>query len=186
MIKADIKEFDKALRQFTSKIKKFQKSMENGLEELKTNSLDILNDGINEAFQDYYNYQDEDKTLDQYKGDIEVNENKDGNNFSFEFNIGKNSKIPTKNGELVNAFYFLCYGYGYIGEFNSLSSSSVVNWDYDINNHGEEGWNYKSSDGTYKWSNGILGYDFVTPVYENMRLNGYNIVINSIMKGIKK
>ena len=186
MIKFDTKELDQAFKSLNKKINDLKKSISNGFKEIEDKSTKLLNTNINNAYQDYYDYQDNDTSLDGYKNDIIINKKDSNNEFEIEYNIGSNSLVATKNNNIVNIYYFLCFGYGYVGEYNSLVSSSTFNWDYDINEHGEEGWNYLSVDGIYKHTMGIIGYDFITPINVFFTSQAKNIIIENIEKGIKK
>lgn len=47
------------------------------------------------------------------------------------------------------------YGIGFTGSFTEGVKST--DWEYDINNHGEEGWYYQDKDGNFHWTNGFEG-----------------------------
>lgn len=47
------------------------------------------------------------------------------------------------------------YGIGFTGM--ETPQESVENWEYDVNNHGVEGWYYKDSNGQFHWTNGYRG-----------------------------
>lgn len=61
------------------------------------------------------------------------------------------------------------YGVGIEGA--NTPQDSVGNWEYDVNNHGMEGWYYQDGNGTYHWTRGYEGklifHTFETRVKEN-------------------
>lgn len=48
------------------------------------------------------------------------------------------------------------YGIGYTG-MNTPQEFVDDNWEYDVNEHGIEGWYYKDSNGQFHWTNGYQG-----------------------------
>lgn len=67
-----------------------------------------------------------------------------------ETNVGK---VYTGDEVLI----FNEMGTGIVGKNNPYPSSSkqFSSWKYDINQHGEKGWIYPKSDGTYGWTKGL-------------------------------
>lgn len=67
------------------------------------------------------------------------------------------SVVVEDTGQLVRVGYvgqdvaYIEFGTGYIGQINPYPDVLVLNnamWEYDINQHGEEGWYYKKKDGS--------------------------------------
>lgn len=46
------------------------------------------------------------------------------------------------------------YGTGIVGS-NNPHPDIMTGWKYDVNEHGEKGWIYPKSDGTYGWTKGL-------------------------------
>lgn len=54
------------------------------------------------------------------------------------------------------------FGTGLIGSQNPHPDTSLANWKYDINNHGEAGWFYfNSTDGKWHWTKGMPSRPFM-------------------------
>lgn len=186
MVEFDSKLFERQIKSFTKKVDLFKKKVEKGFNSLKDSCVDRLKEDIDLAYYNYYDYQDYDTSLDDFKNDVIVDEKKNNNNLAIEINIGSNSLVATRDGNLVNAYYFLCFGYGYIGSVNMLPNAYTdEKWQYDVNNHGIEGWYYKSVDGTYKHSSGIVGVDFITSTKNFFEMYGVDIVIQEIEEFLK-
>lgn len=57
---------------------------------------------------------------------------------------------------------FVEFGTGIVGSQNPHPDTSLVNWKYDINSHGEKGWFYfNSTDGKWHWTKGMPSRPFM-------------------------
>lgn len=147
------------------------KKLETNFKKLYDKTNETLKNGVARAITTYTNKQ-QDSEYALYQNDIQQAITTTPSKKEFYFVLGENSLKQTSDGSLVNFFYFLDYGYGMVGELSSLFTSS--NWDYDINNHGLDGWKYGAS-GQY-WSNGISGYDFIGETNNFLRKNATRIL----------
>lgn len=55
---------------------------------------------------------------------------------------------------------FVEFGTGVMGEGSPHPDTSLANWKYDINGHGEEGWHYYK-DGKWHWTKGMISRPFM-------------------------
>lgn len=63
---------------------------------------------------------------------------------------------------------FVEYGTGVVGMTNQ--HPAPVNWTYDVNNHGESGWVYKSDrDGNFHWTKGQISHPFMYNTYRELQ-----------------
>ena len=67
-------------------------------------------------------------------------------------NVSETTKQNYPNG--LSLAKVVEYGIGYTGSF---TNTNVIDWEYDVNNHGEKGWYYQDKDGNFHWTNGFEG-----------------------------
>ena len=60
------------------------------------------------------------------------------------------------------------FGIGYSGS-QSILTSEAEDWEYDVNNHGVEGWYYKDDAGNIHWTNGFEGRFIFFKLAENIK-----------------
>ena len=60
------------------------------------------------------------------------------------------------------------YGIGYSGS-NSPYKSQVEDWEYDVRNHGSNGWYYKDEGGNIVWTDGFQGRFIFFKLVENVK-----------------
>jgi hypothetical protein len=68
----------------------------------------------------------------------------------------------------TNVFHalFVEYGTGVVGA-GTYPTTTADGWQYDINNHGEEGWVYRNDrDGRFYWTNGYPARPFMFNAFE--------------------
>lgn len=63
---------------------------------------------------------------------------------------------------------FVEFGTGVVGD-GSYQGELPSNWEYDVNNHGDDGWWYLHDDGTYWWTAGQTGKGYMASAAEEMR-----------------
>jgi hypothetical protein len=64
---------------------------------------------------------------------------------------------------------FVEFGTGVVGSENPHPDASLVNWKYDINEHGEAGWSYQK-DGQWHWTKGMPSRPFMYETGRDLRL----------------
>lgn len=68
----------------------------------------------------------------------------------------------------TNAYHamFVEFGTGIVGD-GTYPATTAFGWQYDINNHGEEGWVYRNDkDGKYYWTKGYIARPFMLNTFE--------------------
>ena len=92
--------------------------------------------------------------------------------------VGNGTYIPTNKllesisvskivGDMVRVYTDLAYakfvefGTGVTAKRNPHPKSSEFGWAYDKNEHGDDGWVYKGSDGNYYWTTGEEAHQFM-------------------------
>ncbi len=60
------------------------------------------------------------------------------------------------------------FGIGYTGS-QSILTSEAEDWEYDVNNHGANGWYYKDDSGNIYWTNGFEGRFIFFKLAENIK-----------------
>ena len=63
---------------------------------------------------------------------------------------------------------FVEFGTGIVGEQNPHPDTSLANWKYDINEHGENGWMYYK-DGEWHWTKGMPSRPFMYETARDLR-----------------
>jgi hypothetical protein len=62
------------------------------------------------------------------------------------------------------------FGTGLIGSQNPHPDASLVNWKYDVNEHGEKGWAYYNDrDGRWHWTKGMQSRPFMYETGQELR-----------------
>lgn len=92
-------------------------------------------------------------------------------------------KAENKGVIKVGAEYaiFVEFGTGIVGA--NSPHPSTENWNYDINNHGENGWwYYDSKQDRFRWTKGQTASAFVYRTLEFMRKNAANILSVNVVK----
>lgn len=75
---------------------------------------------------------------------------------------------------------FVEFGSGIVGAENPHPDTSLVNWKYDINSHGEAGWSYYNDrDGQWHWTKGMQSRPFMYETGQDLRL-----IINKVAKEV--
>lgn len=76
------------------------------------------------------------------------------------------------------------YGTGIVGKHPVATQEG---WSYDVNEHGEDGWVYKASNGNFYWTQGEEAHMFMMNAYEELKKNYLPIVKQVLRKrGIVK
>ncbi len=61
------------------------------------------------------------------------------------------------------------FGTGIVGSENPHPNPAITNWKYDVNQHGEAGWNY-FKDGEWHWTKGMPSRPFMYETAQDLRL----------------
>jgi len=65
---------------------------------------------------------------------------------------------------------FIEFGTGIVGSQNPHPDTSIANWKYDINEHGEAGWFYfNERDGKWHWTKGMQSRPFMFETGQELR-----------------
>lgn len=76
-----------------------------------------------------------------------------------------------------NAYaHFVEFGTGIVGSKSPHPDISAINWKYDVNEHGEEGWTYQTSDGLWHWTKGQEAKQFMYIAYQYIDTHYMEIV----------
>ena len=77
-------------------------------------------------------------------------------------------------------------GTGIVGSENPHPNpqSEFANWKYDVNEHGEKGWKYPKSDGTYGWTKGLPSRHMFYSAFNDIKNDIGDIVNVEIMKSV--
>lgn len=111
--------------------KSMQQGIDNGIEKLIEITVEILK---------------------QYCSNVNLSNHLE--NIKFEYDsVNKIGTVSTGDEVII----FKEMGTGIIGKDNPHPSPSeeFSSWEYDVNNHGEQGWKYPKGDGTYGWTKGL-------------------------------
>jgi hypothetical protein len=66
---------------------------------------------------------------------------------------------------------YIEFGTGLIGSQSPHPDTSLVNWKYDVNEHGEKGWMYfNDTDGQWHWTQGMQSRPFMYETGKELRL----------------
>lgn len=125
------------------------------------------------------------KILKDYKKKLERAKIKIINRLTDKFIEIVKDNIPIDTGDLANSitkiqiakdvievytdmYYakFVEFGTGIVGSSSPHPDTSLVNWKYDVNEHGEKGWKYQTKDGTWHWTKGQEGKEFWYKAYQ--------------------
>ena len=105
------------------------------------------------------------------------------NDLYYKIKLGENSGRKAKDGSIVNPFYYYEFGFGFVGlgGFDNYDKAFEFGWDYDVNNHGSAGWNYKINGQTY-WTSGLNGLGFLQKTIDWYKENKEQILKDAIKK----
>lgn len=77
-------------------------------------------------------------------------------------------------------------GTGIVGSNNPHPSPNgqFKSWKYDVNEHGEKGWKYPKSDGTFGWTRGLPSRHMFFSAFEDIKSEIGNIIDVEIRKSV--
>lgn len=112
-------------------------------------------------------------------------------------NYSSTEVIPTKNeGNKITGGIkttdekdtYKEFGTGIVGSNNPHVSEMLaqIGWRYDVNEHGEKGWIYPKSDGTFGWTKGISAQRKFYNAMKNMEDSFGSIAIEEFKKISRK
>lgn len=98
--------------------------------------------------------------------------------------------LVTSNGVVVGKVIagtdhamFVEFGVGIEGKKNPSEDAIAAGWEYDINNHGEEGWNYLNpKDGKFYHTTGNVSNPFMLKTAEHLEKEAKNIIRKEFQK----
>ncbi len=92
------------------------------------------------------------------------------------------SKITTKDGTMVNPYFFIEFGYGIRGQKNPKQNANEYSWEYNVNNHTKSWyyWAYGEKDSEKIWTVGKEGINFMYNTIQKFRTKWKEIVMREI------
>ena len=96
-------------------------------------------------------------------------------------------EISGITGDMIRVYTELAYakfvefGTGVTAKNNPHPYSSNFGWSYDINERGEKGWVYKSSDGNFYWTQGEEAHQFMYRAWMDLKAN-YMIITKQVLR----
>lgn len=91
--------------------------------------------------------------------------------------LGRNTQpFEMTDGAFVNPYFFIEFGFGLIGEKNSIKNAPDFGWRYNIRPW-KNGWHFTGLDGTSTWSAGRRGVGTISTL-----INGqFERIVNEVM-----
>jgi len=154
-VNIDINNIDVGIREWKEVHAKFQRGYELGIEELA-----IRVEGKIQEYLDMYGLGGSELSSTVHISEVEG---------------GLRVEVGTDYAMYVE------YGTGIVGE----QSPHPHPWAYDINNHGEQGWQYIGKDGRLHWTMGSEAKPFMYNSWLWAKRSAYNIIMKNIRKQFK-